>query len=128
MSILYHPGKANVVVGALNMLSMGSTAHVEEDKKELAKDVHRLARLGVRLMDFTEGGAVVMYGDESSLVSKVIEKQDQDPILLELKANVHKQKVMAFEQGGDGVLRYQGRLCVPRVDELQERIMEEAHS
>ncbi|WMV13728.1 hypothetical protein MTR67_007113 [Solanum verrucosum] len=34
---------------------------------------------------------------------------------------------MAFEQGGDGVLRYQGRLCVPKVDELQERIMEEAH-
>ncbi|WMV18771.1 hypothetical protein MTR67_012156, partial [Solanum verrucosum] len=28
----------------------------------------------------------------------------------------------------DGVLRYQGRLCVPRVDKLQERIIEEAHS
>ena len=35
---------------------------------------------------------------------------------------------MTFKQGGDGVLRYQGRLCVPRVDELQERIMEEAQS
>ncbi|WMV46409.1 hypothetical protein MTR67_039794 [Solanum verrucosum] len=35
---------------------------------------------------------------------------------------------MALEQGGDGVMRYQGRLYVPRVDELQERIMEEAHS
>ncbi|WMV45366.1 hypothetical protein MTR67_038751 [Solanum verrucosum] len=35
---------------------------------------------------------------------------------------------MAFEQRGDGVLRYQGRLCVPRVDELQERILEEDHS
>jgi len=35
---------------------------------------------------------------------------------------------MAFEQKGDGVLMYQGRLCVPRVDELQERIREEAHS
>ena len=79
-------------------------------------------------MDSTEGGVVVMNGAESSLVSEVKEKQDQDPILLELKAFVHKQKVMAFEQGGDGVLRYQGRLCVPRVDELQERIMEEAHS
>ncbi|XP_049405240.1 uncharacterized protein LOC125868691 [Solanum stenotomum] len=33
-----------------------------------------------------------------------------------------------FEQWGDGVLRYQGRLCVPMVDGLQERIMEEAHS
>ncbi|WMV24236.1 hypothetical protein MTR67_017621 [Solanum verrucosum] len=32
---------------------------------------------------------------------------------------------MAFEQEGDSVLRYQRRLCVPKVDELQER---EAHS
>ena len=35
---------------------------------------------------------------------------------------------MAFEQGRDGVLKYQDRLCVPRVDGLHERIMEEAHS
>ena len=33
MSILYHPGKANVVVDALSRLSMGSTSNVEEDKK-----------------------------------------------------------------------------------------------
>ncbi|KAH0702583.1 hypothetical protein KY285_016861 [Solanum tuberosum] len=109
-------------------MSMGSTSHFEEDKRELAKDVHRLARLGVRVMDSTEGRVVVMNGAESSLVSEVKEKQDQDPILLELKANVHKQKELAFEQGGDGVLRYQGRWCVPMVDGLQERIMEEAHS
>jgi len=48
--------------------------------------------------------------------------------LLELKENVHKQKVMDFEHGGDGVLRYQGRLCAPRVDKIQERIMEQEHS
>ncbi|KAH0646574.1 hypothetical protein KY284_034458 [Solanum tuberosum] len=127
MSILYHPGKANVVVNALSRLSMGSTAHVEEEKKELVKDGHRLARLGVHLMDSIEGGVAVMNGAESSLVSEVKEKQDQDPILLELKAHVHKQKVLGFEQGGDGVLRYQGRLCVPRLDGLQKRIMEEVH-
>ena len=69
-----------------------------------------------------------MNGAESSLVSEVKEKQDQDPILLDLKANVQKQRVLAFEQGGDSVLRYQGRLCVSRVDELLERIMLEAHS
>ena len=55
------------------------------------------------------------------------ENQDQDPILLDLKENVHKQRVMAFEQGGDGVLKYQVTFCVPRVDGLQEKIMEEAH-
>ncbi|KAH0712585.1 hypothetical protein KY289_008544 [Solanum tuberosum] len=128
MSILYHPGKANVVVDALSRLSMGSTAHVDEEKRELAKDVHRLERLEVRLMDSTEGEIVVTNEVESSLVSEVKEKEDQDPIVLELKANAHKQKVSAFEQGGDGVLRYQGRLCVLIVDGLQERIMEEAHS
>ena len=28
---------------------------------------------------------------------------------------------------GDGVLRYQGRLCFPNVDDLRNRIQEEAH-
>ena len=41
-----------------------------------------------------------MYGVESSLVYKVKEKQNQDPVLLDLKENVHKWKLMAFEQGG----------------------------
>ncbi|WMV25233.1 hypothetical protein MTR67_018618 [Solanum verrucosum] len=63
-------------------------------------------------MDSNEGRVmVVMNGAKSSLVFEVKEKQDQDPILRELKANVHKQKVMAFQQGEDGVLKYQGRLC-----------------
>ncbi|KAH0694961.1 hypothetical protein KY285_022058 [Solanum tuberosum] len=128
LSILYHPGKANVVADSLSRLSMGSTAHIEEGRRKLAKDVHRLACLGVRFTDFAEGGITVTSRAESSLMSEVKEKQDQDPILLELKANVQKQRVLAFEQGGDGVLRYQGRLCVPMVDGLQEKIMEEAHS
>ncbi|KAK6789369.1 hypothetical protein RDI58_013168 [Solanum bulbocastanum] len=128
MSILYHTSKANVVADALSSFFMGSTNHFEEDNKELERNVHRLSKLGVRLMDSTEGRVVVMNGAESSLVLEVKEKQDQDPIFLELKAKVHKQKVLAFEQGGDGVLRYQSRLCVPRVDELQERIIEESYS
>ena len=64
---------------------------------------------------------------ESSLVSEVKEKKDLVPILLKLKANVHKKKILAFELGGDGVLKYQGRLCVPIVDGPQERIIVKAH-
>ena len=59
-SVLYHPGNANVVVDALRRLSMGSTTHFEEDKKELAKDVDRLALLGFHLMDSRKRGIVVM--------------------------------------------------------------------
>ena len=35
MSVLYHPGKANVVADALSRLSMNSVSHVEDEKKEL---------------------------------------------------------------------------------------------
>ena len=40
---------------------------------------------------------MVINGVESSLVLEVKEKQDQDPIMLYLKASVHSQRVMAFE-------------------------------
>ena len=45
---------------------------------------------------------------KSSLVLEVKQnqEQDQDHILLELKANVHKKCVFTFEEGGDGVLKY----------------------
>ena len=33
-----------------------------------------------------------------------------------------------LSQGGDGVLRYQGRLCVPDVGELRQHILAEDHN
>ena len=55
----YHPWKANVVADALSRMTMGSTNHIEDEKKELAKEVKRLAGLGVRLVDSTNGGVSV---------------------------------------------------------------------
>ena len=59
---------------------------------------------------------------------EVKEKQDNDPILLKLKGAVHNQRFEVFSQEGDGVLHYQGRLCVPDVGELRHHILEEAHN
>ncbi|WMV45984.1 hypothetical protein MTR67_039369 [Solanum verrucosum] len=81
---------------------MGSVSHVEEERGELANDVQRLARLGVRLMSISDGGVTVQNGAESSLVVEVKEMQDSDPILLELKGAVHNKRVEVFSQGGDG--------------------------
>ena len=86
-----------------------------------------MTRLGVRLVDSAEGNVWVQSSFESSLVSEVKEKQDRDPSLVRLKKSVKDQKVEVFSQGGDGVLRLQGRLCVPNVDDLRQRIMAEAH-
>ena len=113
---------------ALSRLSMGSVAHVEEKRKELVKDVHRLARLGVRLMSISESGVTVQNWAELSLVVEVKEKQQSDPILLELKGAVNNHREEVFFQGGDGVLLYKGRLCVPDVGELRLNILAEAHN
>ena len=64
------------------------------------KDVQRLARLGVRLMKISQNFLTVQNWAESSLVVEVKEKQDSDPILLELKGAVHNQRVEVFSQGG----------------------------
>ena len=100
MSVHYHPGKANVAADALSRLYMGSVAHVEEEKKELANDVHRLARLGVCVMSISDGGVTVQNEAESSLVVEVKKKQDSDPILLELKGAVHQQRVEDYHPRG----------------------------
>ena len=64
MSVHCHPGKANVVADAFSRLSMSSVAHVEEKRKEPVKHVHRLARLGVRLMSISDSGVTAKNGEE----------------------------------------------------------------
>ena len=104
MSVRYHPGKTTVVENSLRRLSMGTVAQVEEERKALVKDVHKLARLRVLLVRISDNGVTVQNGVESSLLVEVKEKQDSDPIFLELKGAVHNQIVEVFSQRGDGVI------------------------
>jgi len=69
---------------------------LRKKRKEVEKDVHRLALLGVSLTNTSDGGMIVQNRSESSLVVKVKKKQDSDPILLELKGAVHQQRVEVF--------------------------------
>ena len=52
---------------------MGSIAHVEEERKDLVKDVHMLTRLGVRLISLSNYSVIVRNGAKSSLVVKAKE-------------------------------------------------------
>lgn len=46
---------------------------------------------------------------------------------MELKDSVLRKMKESFDLGGDGILRYQERLCAPDVDDLQTRIVAESH-
>ena len=58
-SVLYYPDKSNIVADALSRMSMGSVAHVPDDKKELVNEVNRLSWLGVHLEDSSNEGPMV---------------------------------------------------------------------
>ncbi|XP_070050603.1 uncharacterized protein [Nicotiana tomentosiformis] len=107
IDILYHPGKANVVADALSRKSMGSLAHLEAYQRPLAKEIHRLSSLGVRLTNSSEGEVIVQNRAESSLVVEVKGKQYDDPLLVQLKEGIYKHNTMSFSLGmDDGTLRY----------------------
>ena len=77
-----------MVADALSHMTMGSASHVEEAKKDLVKDVHRLACLGLRLEDSPNCGLMFHNNSESSLVFEVKYKQHLDKLLMELKVSV----------------------------------------
>ncbi|XP_070020097.1 uncharacterized protein [Nicotiana sylvestris] len=124
---LLEKGKANVVANALGCRSMGSLAHVEAEKRQLTREIHQLDCLGIRLVDSGNGGVVLQNTEKSSLIAEVKERQYEDPELVELRERVPQQKKPVLELKGDGVLRYRGRLCVPDIAGLRDRIMSEAH-
>ena len=53
--------------------------------------------------------------------------QNRDPILVELEENVRSGKFTDFTLDDEGILWISGRLCVPDVDNLREKILEEVH-
>lgn len=107
---------------------MGSVAHVKHEKNELARDAHRLAWLRVHLVDSLKGVVMVQPNSKFSLVVYVKAKQHCDPILIKLKDSLYGKSIEAFSQGGDDILRYQGKLCIPDVDNLKRKIFGESHS
>ena len=91
------------------------------------KDVYSLAQLCVRLEDFPNGGFIVHNKSELYLVVEVKSKQNLDPLLMVLRKLGRIKFNEPFSQRVNGVLRYQGRLCVTDVNDFRGMILEEVH-
>ena len=75
---------------------MGCVSLTEDEKKELVGDVHRLAHIGVLLMDSTKGSVMVHNGSESSYVMDVNSMQELDPLLVELNESIIRKSIEFF--------------------------------
>jgi hypothetical protein len=126
-TIQYHSGKANVVADALSRKSSGSLAHIQEVRRPLIRELHKLVDEGVRF-DLNEAGAMIAHFQvKSDLFDKIKAAQKKDDSLLRIRNEVEQGKATSFVIGDDDVLRYRNRLCVFDVDDLRRELMVEAH-
>jgi hypothetical protein len=121
LGVNYHPGKANVVADALSYKSHVSQLVVDSMSFELCEEFDKL---NLRIIANAE---VVEMEVGSSLLQEIRRGQVEHEKIQEVKCNIKEEKSPGFLEDDQGVLWYKGRVYVPNVKELKDKILHEAH-
>ena len=121
--LLYHLGKANVVADALSRKTV-HTAHLMIKKVELLEKFRDM-KLQVEL----ESGFIRCSNltISSDFLNSVRERQLLDASLNRVREQLGSKEANDFALGNDGILKFQGRVCVPDDVEVKKLILEEGH-
>jgi hypothetical protein len=120
LGINYHLGNANVVADALSRWSHVSQLVVDSMPFELSEDFDKL---NLRIVANTE---TMKMEVGSSLLQEIRRGQLEDEKVQEIKRNIKEENSPSFSEDDEGVLWYKGRICVPNIMELKEKILREA--
>jgi hypothetical protein len=117
LRINYHPRKANVVADALSRRSHLSQLIVETMPFQLCEEFDKL---NLRFVANTE---VMEMEVGSTLLQDIRKGQLEDEKIQEIKRNIKEEKSSGFTEDNQGVLWYKGRVCVPSIKELKDKIL-----
>jgi hypothetical protein len=121
LRINYHPRKANVVAKPLSHRSHVSQQVVDIMPFELCEEFDKL---NLRIVANTEATNMEVG---SNLLLEIRKGQVEDEKIQEIKCHIKEEKSPGFSKDEEGVLWYKGRICVPNVKELKDKIFCEAH-
>jgi hypothetical protein len=121
LGINYHPGKANVVADTLSHRSHVSQLVMDGLPLELCEEFDKLNH---RIVANTEAMEMQVG---SSLLQEIQKCQIEDKKIQEIKCNIKEEKSPSFLEDAEGVLWYNGRICVMNIKELKDKIFREAH-
>jgi hypothetical protein len=63
----------------------------------------------------------------SNLLQEIWKGQVEDEKIKEIKCSIKEEKSLSFLEDEEGVLWYKGRICMPNIKELNDKILHEAH-
>ena len=121
--LLYNPGKANVVTDALSR----KTVHIadlmikEMELLEIFRDMKLQVELG---SEFIRCSTLTISSDFLNLVK---EKQLMDTSLNRVVELLGSDEAKDFALGNNGILRFQGWVCILDNVEVKRLIIEEGH-
>jgi hypothetical protein len=121
LGINYHSGKANVVADALSQRFHVNQLVVDSMPFLLCEEFDKLNLriiVNIKAMKIELG---------SSLLQEIRRGHLEDEKVQELKRNIKEERSPGFSEDDEGVLWYKGKICVPNVKELKEKILHEAH-
>jgi hypothetical protein len=121
LGINYDPRKANVVANALSRRSHVSQLVVDSMPFELCEEFDKLKLRTVANIEATK----LEVG--SNLLQEIQKGQVEDEKIQEIKRNIKEEKSPGFSKDEEGVLWYKGRICVPNVKKLKDKILYEVH-
>jgi hypothetical protein len=121
LEIHYHRGKANLVADALSRKEHVHAAIVTQLPDELVEDFEKL-NLGI--VAHAEGITIEL---EPTLEQEIHKGQIGDAKIQEIKDLMAEGRGLDFTKDEQGTIWFKNRICVPKIDNLRETILKEAH-
>jgi hypothetical protein len=110
-----------VVADALSRRSLVSQPVVDSMPFELCEEFNKL---NLRIVANTEATEMEVG---SNLLQEIRKGQVEDEKIQEIKCDIKEEKSPGFSEDEEGVLWNKGRICVPNIKGLKDKVLHEAH-
>jgi hypothetical protein len=122
LEVHYHPGKANIVADALSRKNHCNCITVKPMDYNLCYELEKLN------IEIVQQGLLTNVTVESTIKDQIVSAQRKNSGIAHIKEKVRTGQQTDFSIDDTDMLWFKNRLVVPKVPELRQLILDEAHN